>query len=302
MRYWVTTHWPNLRGESNKHSGLWVQDSKRSIISRVEPGDFIAIYESGSGKTPIIHLADGTKKKLPRQRGRQGIVEIHQITSNAYESEDSEPERYSDGTEKWWRWQADTKRITSAGFVYRKKLAKYLGMSEEYPFKGFGDGHSGLKEINEDEFTDIVEHYQQDRRESDFSKKSQQSNHNGGVSGGEGPAHKALKLAIAENPEILGEKGLELVGIEFGFVTGDRIDVLLRDSFGRMVPVEVEGECTEYEVAGPLQCMKYRALIAYHFDREVQEVRSILAAPIVHRKVSEKLSRYGVEVCIVGPV
>jgi hypothetical protein len=302
MQYWVTTHWPQRRGESPLHNGIWVVDSKKSVINRVCVGDLVAIYESGSGKTPIINRTDGSVEKIPRQIGRQGVVELHRVTSSAFESENSEPERYLDGSVRWWRWHTDTERISSAGFVYRKDLAKLLGMSVDYPFRGFGDQQSGLKEINKSQFELIVQRYQRYTREMDFSQKSDFSRPFGGPGGGEGPAHKALKLAIAKNPALLGEEGLELVMVEYSFATGDRIDVLLRDRFGRMVAVEVEGECDEYEVAGPLQCMKYRALTAYLFNRNVQEVRSILAAPKIHKNIIEKLQGYEVESRIVGPI
>src|ERR1017187_6581220 len=59
------------------------------------------------------------------------------------------------------------------------------------------------------------------------------------------------------------------VGLWTGWlsVTGDRIDVLLRDSVGRLLAVEVELDCDGSHLAGPLQCMKYRSMLAYLYEK-----------------------------------
>lgn len=119
----------------------------------------------------------------------------------------------------------------------------------------------------------------------------------GGKGGGEGPVHKSLKEYIAAHPEeALQEPGIHLLEIEYPFATGDRIDVLLEDKNGRLVTVEVEVDCDDAEVAGPLQCMKYRAMIAYLLDRSVSEVRTLLAARSIVAKVRKHCGEYDVEV------
>jgi hypothetical protein len=119
--------------------------------------------------------------------------------------------------------------------------------------------------------------------------------------GGEGPDHLALKERIAADPAgVLGEPGLRLVAMEMRFPTADRIDVVLEDCYGRLVAVEIEVNCDADEIIGPLQCMKYRSLLAYGFDRDPLEVRMILAAHHVHPSVREKCIRYEIKVAEVG--
>jgi RecB family endonuclease NucS len=114
-----------------------------------------------------------------------------------------------------------------------------------------------------------------------------------------------MKALIASDPAgVLGEPGLELVRVEYPFPTGDRIDVVLRDSAGRYVAVEIEPDCKADEVAGPLQCMKYRALLAYTLERPVDEVRSILFSRSIHGDVRLRCDRYAIEprvlLCVAG--
>lgn len=96
----------------------------------------------------------------------------------------------------------------------------------------------------------------------------------------------------------LGEDGMSLVQLEAAFPTGDRIDVVLRDRFGRLVAVEVEGICDETEIAGPLQCAKYRALLSYAFDRPHRE--AILAAPAIDRAIVSRCEMHGIEARLVS--
>jgi hypothetical protein len=70
---------------------------------------------------------------------------------------------------------------------------------------------------------------------------------------------------------------------------------VLEDHHGRLVAVEVEVNCDASEVCGPLQCMKYRALLAYRFERDLREVRMILAAHSVHSDVRAKCGRYEIQ-------
>jgi RecB family endonuclease NucS len=99
----------------------------------------------------------------------------------------------------------------------------------------------------------------------------------------------------------LGEDGLSLVRVEFPFgCTGDRIDVLLRDKDRRYVAVEVEVECDRNHLAGALQCMKYRAMLAYYFERPIEEVRCILAAHKIASEVNERCAAFEIETITVA--
>jgi RecB family endonuclease NucS len=94
---------------------------------------------------------------------------------------------------------------------------------------------------------------------------------------------------------MLGEPGLRHWATEFQLPTGDTVDVVLMDENGRFVVVEVEVDCDASEVVGPLQCMKYRAMVSYLFKRHPSEVRAILIAHSIHDDVVSWCAEYEVE-------
>jgi hypothetical protein len=178
--------------------------------------------------------------------------------------------------------------------VPRRKVNSLLGYADNYVFHGFGEEHSGLKQIEKDLY---------DRLFAVFSASAQQDEQNrvahgpppkfGG--GGEGPEHLALKLRIAEDPAgVLGESGLKFWNKEWVLPTGDRIDLVLKDALGRFVAVEVEVCCEASEIAGPLQCMKYRAMLSYFFRRPLEEVRCILIAHSIHAEVCDRCAIHSI--------
>ncbi|MEX0719055.1 MAG: hypothetical protein WD509_02705 [Candidatus Paceibacterota bacterium] len=302
MKYWITTQWPNRKTShvDKPHNGIWVADDKRDVIAPMSKGDIVWIYESLTGRSIVKEKANEEKQIIKHHRGRGGIVTLVEVTEEAEEDLDSETETYTDGSKLWWRWHAETKIVNSAGFVPRLMLNNILGFKDNYSLRGFGTRKSGLKEISTEEHEEILNFYLNHHTDKDSTKLSRKPLTR---KGGEGPIHKALKLAIAANPsEMLGETNLSLVKIEYAFEdTGDRIDVLLKDRYGRYVAVEVEPECPSTHQAGPLQCMKYRALLSYRLDREVEEVRMFLVAHDISEEVKSKASKYGIE-CFKVPV
>jgi hypothetical protein len=301
MNYWLTTHWPP-RIDDHDHSpgGVWVVEGKQTIIGNVQSGDLVWIYESGSGKTVIREQANGTSQRVPCKQGRQGVIALCRITAPAFAREDATPERYVDGRTMWWRWYAPTVALNTTGFVPRRETAILLGYSPDYLFRGFGTGSSGLKGVTESQHHALLQAF---RGSAGLKQKRrlEQITYPGHGQGGEGRIHKELKEAIAANPaELLGEEGLSLARLEYSFPTGDRIDVLLLDQYGRYVAVEVEPACDESEICGPLQCMKYRAMLSYFVGAPIQEIRAILASPEIHSEVRDRCSKHGVETVITG--
>jgi hypothetical protein len=298
VNYWITTHWPRREDESvdEPHNGVWVQDGQQQVIDRVAPGDLVFIYESKFGPTVLRQYADGTTKRLRCRQGREGIVALVEVTSKAFESEESRPEQHADGSTMWWRYCAPTQSANSAGFLPRVDAARLLGFSDRYPFRGFGDGHSGLKWISEESYNDIRNAYFASARATEgvYLDRAWRAGFGGG---GEGPEHLALKNRIAADPAgVLDEPGLCLWHIEWNDLpTGDRIDVVLRDALDRFVAVEVEVDCDASEMAGPLQCMKYRAMISYFFDHPIEEVRSLLVAHSIDPDVRKRCTKYKIE-------
>lgn len=299
LKYWLTTQWPNRRSgrRDAPHSGVWVADNKRDVIAPMRVGDLVWMYESINGRPIIQERADGEVRTIRHHRGRGGIVTLAVVTEEAEEDPEREPETYGDGTSIWWRWHAKTRIVNSAGFIPREEVNELLGYKPNNPLRGFGTQSSGLAEIPAEVHQEILERFNRSHQTIDDERLRQGGSARRGGKGGEGPVHKRLKKAISENPsKLLEEGGLETFKEEYPFgATGDKIDVLLRDRYGRLVAVEVEPECPEGHMSGPLQCMKYRALLAYHFDREVEEIRTFLVTHALHSSVEEKATKYEIE-------
>jgi hypothetical protein len=302
MKYWITTHWPPREDLPPTHPpyGVWVQDKKEHLINRVSPGDPVFIYETRNGRTQVRDFANGSTQEIACRRGREGIIALVEVTGPAERLNDSHEERYTDGSKAWWRYCSPTRPINSGGFIPREFVNAALGYAKNNVLRGFGDEHSGLKEVTPGVFNNLLQLFTTSSKEHDRTEivRSSRSRYGGG---GEGPVHRALKDHIAADPEtVLGEPGLTLYRKEFSFPTGDRIDVLLQDRFGRFVAVEVEVCCDIVELAGPLQCMKYRAMISYLFRRPLEEVRCFLVAHSIHDDICNRCSTHDIETKIIS--
>ena len=118
--------------------------------------------------------------------------------------------------------------------------------------------------------------------------------HGSGGGGGEGQPHKNLKEYLADNPSQLGE-GLTLVKMEYRFMSRDEADILLEDSFGSPVTVEVEAHISSGDYVGVWQAVKYKHLAAVKYQLPCEQVCSILAAPEIPDDVKEKCRALGIE-------
>jgi len=302
MRYWITTHWPRKRDESTNQpqNGIWVKDENRTVIDRVAPGDLVFLYETKSGPDVLRNNADGSKRRISRHPGAEGIVVLAEVTERAYEPENSSAEEYADGTELWWRYYAPTRSVNSAGSISRVELNSVLGYSTNNVLHGFGEQNSGLKEISEDVYEQLRTRFLLSSEKNEKELVARAPGHRFGP-GGEGPEHLALKERIADDPAaVLGEPGLQFWKKEWPFPTGDKIDLVLKDRLGRLVAVEVEVCCSASELAGPLQCMKYRAMLSYFFKRPLEEIRCILVAHTIHAAVCERCGNHEIEVKTVA--
>lgn len=295
MKYWLTTHWPPRTDEPAPfvHERVCLQDDKLEAAEGMSAGDLVLIYESASGKAVREAYPDGTRKTVQRRAGRQGVVCLARVLDRPSEPEGSQPEHYTDGTQKWWRFKAPTEALNSTGFIPRTELAILLGYKPTYPFRGFGKLRSGLAELEEETFRILQSRFLRGLKDKDTSIRRGITGRRWGGPGGEGPAHLALKSAIAADPAFhLSEPGLTLWETEYKLPTGDTIDVVLRDEYGRFVVVEVEVDCDATELVGPLQCAKYRALMSYLHDRPISEVRAILVAYSIDDDVKTRCSSH----------
>ncbi len=305
MNYWLTTHWPRQQGTptSEPYADVWVKDGQWDVIKQLDPEDLVFIYESRSGPLPLGHNPDGSTYKLRKAQGKEGIVALVSVKESAQQPPDSVPAQYDNGQQMWWRFRAPTESINSGGFIPRTNFLPVIGQKPTYNLRGFGENHSGVKQLTARQFTTLRKMYEESA-DSEDRKRIGNNNRGGqfGGQGGEGGAHRALKERIAANPsEVLGEDGLSLFKIEFPFgCTGDRIDVVLRDKDRKFVAVEVEVECDPNHLAGALQCMKYRAMLAYYFERPLAEVRCILVAHKIAPRVKARCGAFEIETLMVA--
>jgi hypothetical protein len=275
---------------------VWLQHDKLQAADGMSRGDLVLIYESGSGKALREVYADGSAKIIPRHQGRQGVVTLARILDRPSQPEQSQPEQYADGSQRWWRYMAPTEALNSNGFISRVELTQLLGYSPDYAFRGYGRDHAGLAELPEQQFYALRDRYLQAVTERDAATRTQAGGWVGHGMGGEGPAHRALKLAIAADPVThLGEPGLTHWATEYKLPTGDTIDVVLKDEYGRFVVVEVEVDCDEKEIVGPLQCVKYRALISCLYGHLLEEVRAVLVAYSIHDDARARCVKHTIE-------
>ena len=118
--------------------------------------------------------------------------------------------------------------------------------------------------------------------------------HGGGGGGGEGEKHRALKKYLAGNLSLLGP-GLKLCEVEYTFDSNDRVDILLKDSAGKPITVEVETHIPSGNYVGVWQAVKYKHLAAVESGLRCEQVRSILAAPEIPEDVKEKCKELKIE-------
>ncbi len=299
--YWITTHWPRWvdMPPDKPREGVFVEDGKESVIADMQKGDLVFIYEFKEGRTKAVLLSTGETRKIPCSQGKEGIVALVEVNDLPKEIQDSAAHDYTDGSKIWWRYKADTKSVNSAGFVPRSEFNRVLGYDENYVLRGFGDDRSGVKKITSDEFHQLLALYNASstKNETDAIESSKQHAYGGG---GEGPEHLALKIRIEQNPSgLLGEPGLQHYYTEFPFATNDRVDIVLKDMLGRFVAVEVEVDCSAKELAGPLQCMKYQAMLSYLFGIPVEEVRTVLVAHSIHQEVKARCAAHLIETVVI---
>ena len=118
--------------------------------------------------------------------------------------------------------------------------------------------------------------------------------HRGRGGGRESDKHRNLKNYLADNPSLLSQ-GLKLVETEHGFKSGDKADILLEDSKGSPITVEVETYIPRRNYVGVWQAVKYKHLAAVEYGLPCDQVRSILAAPIIPDDVKAKCKELGIE-------
>ena len=296
-QYWVTTHWPPLKGIEQSF-GVYLCDGRQQAGLGLRALDKVLIYEAGSATDKLHKRPDGTEEWVKHERGREGIIAVAELEKGLY-CDDTVPEiYYRDGSKRRWCWRAKGRMINVSGFVPRSRAAELMGYSSGYNFRGFGRLHSGLLQVDEDTYRSLLNEYKRNRP-SDKSpppKSRFVPSRPGHGMGGEGPVHEALKKVVYSKPsEVLGVPGLKSLHMEFQFETGDRADVVLEDFEGRYITVEVEEAVGSHSLTGLLQAIKYKYMYAIKCRRRNEEVRTFLVAHEIDDDVEDLCSQYGVE-------
>jgi RecB family endonuclease NucS len=191
------------------------------------------------------------------------------------------------------------KLLSTSGFVPRSAMLDALGYKSTYNFRGFGDLHSGLKKLTEDQFKTLRDHFTSSVEIRSLDSKSPVPGHPT-EGGGESQAHLSLKEYVAANPSIvLGEPLVETVAVERAFPTGDRADIVMRDQFGRIIGLEIELDIPNGDITGPLQAIKYRRMLEMVSGIRHGEGRAILVAHAIPEDVRNLCDRYEVECFVV---
>lgn len=302
MRYWLTTHWPPREDNPDEpHSGVYVPDGRQDKVKALQKGDVVFIYESGSGEDEVLRDANNNKVLRKCIWGEQAIVTIAEVTEKLLKHSNCPVTEYAHGKTRWWCWQAPTKPITSSGQISRAQVNQIMGWKSGYNLRGLGGG-SGVIEVNPKQADAFKQAFRESTDGPAHLKKQEKKsfNHHGNPTGGESPAHLALKNFVANHPEkVLKEKGLQLVGVEYSFPTGDRADVVLMDAMGRVIGLEVELDVGNKDLPGVLQALKYRVMLEPLLDSNPGEGRAVLVAYSVTPKIRELCKKYGVEVYTV---
>lgn len=122
--------------------------------------------------------------------------------------------------------------------------------------------------------------------------------------GGEGQAHKLLKLYLARHPELVGASPNAEPFVEYQFKTGDRVDLMFKNHFPERTVVEIEVEGRDNLLVGVHQAVKYAALAAMERDFPVVTHRvrpHVVAYKVDYPAVLEVADRYGVNLVAVDP-
>lgn len=296
MNYWITTHWPQRFGddEADVDAGIYLPEGRQQAADDMKTGDMVAVYETKSGRTLVREHQDGSRTEIECQPGHEGMICYGKVESPISSDPESKTNKYTDGSEIWWRWYAPVSVLSRSGFVGRSKILRILGYRPTWNLRGFGDFHSGLKKITKDEFDSLVRVFHASRPIELPVKDAR--GWSGGGGEGEGAIHLNLKNYVAANPSIaLSEPGLRTLTVEYEFPTSDCADIVLADRFNRIVGVEIEPAVDDVNKVGLLQAIKYRYMLECVTEREKGDSRGILIAHRIGRKVKALCKQYGIE-------
>jgi hypothetical protein len=302
MNYWMTTHWPPKESEQDEVAGgVWLPDGRESAGQDLTAGDRVVIYQTRSGPVELRRTPEGKEKKIRCVNGAEGIIAITKVKGPLLANGRPDPTTYL-GRQKaiWWRWFAPVEILTRTGFVPRAEVNNALGYKPGWSLFGFGDRHSGLKRLSEQEYQILADQL------NGFTpillpEPQPASGQSCGIGGGvESTAHRLLKEYVASNPAAaLGEPGLKTLAVEYEFGTGDRADCVLSDVNTLIVGVEIEVVVGDTQLAGFLQAIKYRYMLEPLTKRLRGDSRAFLVAHEISKGMRDLCRSYQVEYFVI---
>lgn len=122
----------------------------------------------------------------------------------------------------------------------------------------------------------------------------------GGLGGGEGEAHLRLKRRVAADPTLVGLPPGAVPHVEYGFLSGDRVDIRFDLPDGTAAVVEIETTCP---LPGAHQAVKYRALAEVERGDNLGSgrVKAILVAYGFDDETQSLCDRYGIGAVALRP-
>jgi hypothetical protein len=140
-KYWLTIQWPheNTVASGTPHDGVYAVTGRHYILSQIQVGDIVFIYETKTGRREV--------GRPPRYTGCQHIVTIAEVIAPVAPT-GAPTSNYTDGSSLTWGYSVDTKNICSHGRVSQHDTNIVLDYAADYNFHGFGVQHSGVREID----------------------------------------------------------------------------------------------------------------------------------------------------------
>jgi len=117
----------------------------------------VLVYETKSGPSERHAEASGTKRKIRRVRGKQGIIMVAQVSRPIRRDSSEQPRDYDDRPLALWCWIAPLSLVEAEGFVPLAHVNRVLEYRPGSTLRGFGPKASGLKEITATQYAALVE-------------------------------------------------------------------------------------------------------------------------------------------------
>lgn len=157
MKYWLTTHYPQLEDSSLRYPlRVWLQDGKESVGAKLSSDDYVLIYEFKGGRARWITAENGGRRKVPLLPGREGIIAIAKATGPIVQDRLFEKFEYSDGTTRWWCWHSPLTLLEENGYISKPDVNQVLDHGLKNRLRSCGRLSSGLKELTEKQYVTLV--------------------------------------------------------------------------------------------------------------------------------------------------